>query len=421
MAGPWEEYQQKSEPEAGPWQEYVKPEESFTDKLMRTWPVRLGKAVANAAYSAATLPGDVAAGRVAVDPSNPEFIGRTLDFATMASPLPASTRAGVGWAGAPRTPAAAPIPSREMLEGAADAGYKQVRASPFEVTASSVGDLASKIQTNLERDGILGEFAPDTFAVLKKLQSGEPGAIASGGNLVSAREAFRNASRNFNNPRERLAAERAISELDKFIEAPPAASVLAGAPTEFAKTAADARANYAAARRSETVSDALHEAQLQAGSTYSGRNLDNAARQKFRQLVNSDKKSAGFSDAEIAQTERAVMGSKFGDAARTVGNALGGGGGLAALHSGLAAFGAGTALGGPLFGAAAGIAMPLAGQLLKRGADASTMKQIRILDDMIRSRSPLAEEMPANLALSPAEEFKRYLLIKSLLADQNKR
>jgi hypothetical protein len=418
MAGPWEEYQQQPATE-GPWQQYAPQEKSFGEKLLETWPARLGKAVFNAAHSAVTLPGDVMSGQVAVDPSDPKFIGRTLDFATMANPLPASTRAGVGWAGAPRAPTQAAIPTREALEGAADAGYKQVRSSPFEVQASAVGDMASKIQTNLERDGILAEFAPDTFTVLKKLQSPGDATIATGSGLVSAREALRVAARNQTNAREKLAAERAIRELDQFIEAPPAASVLAGTPAEFAKTAADARANYAAAKRSETVGDALHEATLQTGSTYSGRNFDNAARQKFRQLVTNDRKSAGFSDAEIAQTERAVMGSKTADISRTLGNALGGGGGLGALHTGLAAFGAGTALGGPLVGVAAGVAAPLTGQVLKRGADASTMKQIRILDEMIRSRSPLAETMPQNLALSPAEEFRRYLLVRSLLANQN--
>lgn len=420
MSGPWEEYQKPAQEQSGPWQEYAKPEPSFGEKLLQTWPVRLGKALYGAAESAVTLPGDVFQGKVAVDPSDPTFIKRTLDFATIANPLPASTRAGVGWAGAPRAATEAPIPTREALESAADAGYKAVRGSPFEVKASAVGELASKIQTNLERDGVLAEFAPDTFTVLRKLQNPGDATIATGSGLVSAREALRVAARNQTNGREKLAAERAIRELDQFIEAPPASSVLAGTPAEFAKTAADARANYAAAKRSETVGDAAHEATLQAGSTYSGRNFDNAARQKFNSILKSNK-SAGFNEAEIAQTEKAVMGSKRGDLQRTFGNALGGGGGLGAFHTGLGAAGAGFALGGPLVGAAAGIAAPLAGMALKRGADASTMKQIRILDEMIRSRSPLAEEMPANLALSPAEEFQRYLLIKSLLADQNKR
>ncbi len=61
MAGPWEEYGGPAEPE-GPWAAYQekKPEKKFG--LGDTWPAKLAKSI----YSAATLPGDVVAGKAHV-------------------------------------------------------------------------------------------------------------------------------------------------------------------------------------------------------------------------------------------------------------------------------------------------------------------------------------------------------------------
>lgn len=63
--------------------------------LMDTWPARMVKS----AISAATLPGDVYAGKV--DPLSEEGLARTRELATFASPMPVAMRAGEGMLGAP--------------------------------------------------------------------------------------------------------------------------------------------------------------------------------------------------------------------------------------------------------------------------------------------------------------------------------
>lgn len=379
--------------------------------------VGLVKKAAEAAYSGATAPGDALAGKFNPPPEQPgmwsegdqfrqdqasqEMLNRTQELAGFATPMSAARTAGEGFMGTALKSAPGKIeaPTREALATAADQGYNAVRNSPFAVHASAVSDLAKNIQGGLEKDGILGEFAPDTYTVLNKLQDPASDAFATGGNLVSAREALRQASRNFNNPREALAANRAISELDKFIEKPPEAAVLAGAPAEFAQTAADARGNYAASKRSEQIADALRGADLSTAATHSGGNLDNATRQRFKSILLSDKQSSGFSEPELAQMEQAVRGSTVADTARYAGKFLGGGGGLGALHAaGTGAVG-GYAAAGPI-GAAIGMTAPIAGYGLKKVADASTQKQIQLLDEMVRMRSPLAQQL---LAAAPRE------------------
>jgi hypothetical protein len=82
MADPWE--QDWSKPANAPWeQNWAAPQKSFTEKLGETWPARLAKGI----YSGVTLPGDVYAGKTAVDPADPEFMGRVMDLATVASPM----------------------------------------------------------------------------------------------------------------------------------------------------------------------------------------------------------------------------------------------------------------------------------------------------------------------------------------------
>lgn len=399
MPGPWDQYQSAApaQAEEGPWTQFTPaaPTKSFTEKLGETWPARLAKGI----YSGVTLPGDVYQGNTQVDPSNPEFMGRVMDLASVASPMAPRAATSIESASA--------IPSTDALFSAANAGYKEARNSPLTLDSAAIKDWAKSTQSGLSEKGILPEFAPDTHAVLNQLQTAEPGAVATGGNIISAREALRQASQNYTNPREKLAANEAIAHLDRFIKEPPPQSVMAGYPAAFAATAEGARGNYAAASRASTVQDELEIARRNAAAANSGRNVDNAERQRFNAISKSDKKSAGFNDAELAQMDRIIFGTPTGNALRTGGNMLGGGGGLAAPI--VAGIGASF---NPLLAAA-----PVAGWAMKKGADALTSRNINKLDEMVRSRSPLAEQLMAGpQTMSPAEQSRQTLLIRALMA-----
>lgn len=397
MAGPWEQYGSTpaAAPPDGPWTQYADaPKERY-----QTWPERLARGLASSVQSAVTLPGDVYSGKTQVDPSNPEFIGRTVDFATVGTPMAPKAATSL-------TSSKAALPNADELLASSNSLYSEARAAPLALKADSIRQLAGTIQSGLEEKGILGEFAPDTFTVLKKLQSPADGAHATGSNIISAREALRNASQNFTNPREAKAANQAIAQLDEFIKAPPAESVLAGNPATFAETAKAARGDYAAAQRSNQILGESEIAQGNAAAANSGQNIGNATRQRFNAILKSDKQSSGYSAAEITQMERIRDGTLLGNATRFAGNLLGGGGGLGSVAS--AAVGAGTL--GPI-----GAAAPAVGYALKKFSDASVNRQVRKLDEMTRARSPLAESS-ASTALTPAEHFKREALLRAFLA-----
>lgn len=394
MPGPWEDYAPAAPASDGPWTDYApaeQPKKKFG--LGDTWPARLAKGV----YDAVTLPGDVAQGNVSMmgedGHTNPQVIGRSAELASLASPMSPAARSGIGWAGALKTEKA-PAPTEDMLASASNAGYDAARNSPFEMKASAVGDWAAATKAKLEEKGRLERFAPETHGVLNDLQKGGPDAIATGGNLISAREALREASRNFTNPREKSAAEIAIRELDGFIENPPAQAVLAGDAASFAKTAADARGNFAAKSRSELLSDALQYAEQKAAKNNSGANVGNAERDRLFNIYQSDKKSAGFSPDELAQTDQIIRGTPLANATRTAGNYLGGGGGLGAHVASTTGAGVGAFLGGPLGAAIGAVVPPTVGYGLKKYSDSLGRKEIDLLQEMVRKRSPLGESMP---------------------------
>src|SRR6185295_1282499 len=95
-----------------------------------------------------------------------------------------------------------------------------------------------------------------------------------------------------------------------------------------------ANANWAASKRSnlltgetdKQISGLLPEAQLRAGATYSGRNLDNAIRQRAAAAVKS-KDILGYSDNEVADLKEIAMGTATQNKLRLWANRLGAGGG----------------------------------------------------------------------------------------------
>lgn len=397
MAGPWEAYAPTPEaaPVDGPWAQYGEPKKFG---LGDTWPARLAKSV----YSAVTLPGDVMSGQTAVDPSNPEFIGRTLDLATVGTPMAPKSAASLI---APK----AGLPTAEELKAAASSGYDTARGLGVDIKPEAVAGTIQTLAQTLEKDGINAKLAPKTFGIISELAAPPAGSVATIANLETARRSLGHAAQDFLNPTEKMAAGRAIKHLDDYLGAIPQADVLAGDAAQASKILSEARGNYAASKRSAQINGELDIAEGNAAAANSGQNIGNATRQRFNSILKSDKKSSGFTDAELAQMERVRDGTVIGNLARTGGNLLGGGGGLgAAVTAGIG--GAATAhMGG------VGALAPLVGYGLKKFSNASVERQVRKLDEMTRARAPLSEGM-ATTSLTKAERFKREALLRALLA-----
>lgn len=308
-----------------------------------------------------------------------------------------------------------PAPTAQALREAGSTGYDAARKMGVDYSSDAVASMAGQMRTGLEQEGILAELAPKTFKILEKLQQPPEGSVAPLEGLVAARRALKNARLDFTNPTEKLAADRLIRGLDEFIEGRNASSVVAGPASRAAETLKDANANYAAAKRSDRITGKLEDADLQAGVANSGQNIDNAIRQRARDILKSDKLKAGFNKEEIKAITNVAMGSKSRNALRFVGNLLGGGGGLGAVASGAAGGTAGGMLGGPP-GIAIGAGIPLAGLAAKRSGASLTRRAMEKAGTQTRKRSPLYEEMIKSAEWKAASPAQRSAMFKAFLA-----
>lgn len=363
--------------------------------LADTWPVRMAKA----AWSGLTLPGDVVQGSVSMTGedgrTNPQVISRAAELAMASSP--ASPAAGTGAAIAATVGLAKPAtlavaPTREALLQAANKGYDSARNLGVDISSDAVSGLSQRIQQSLFDQGVSDKLAPKTFSVLSEAAAPPSGSVASISNLDTIRRSLGHAARDFSNPTEQLAAKTAQGHLDDYLAALPVEDVIRGPAPEASKILSEARGNYAAAKRSERVTDAIDAADLQAAAANSGQNIGNATRQRLKSILTSDKQSAGYTGEELAQMEQVVRGTGLGNSTRMAGNILGGGGGLGAVAS--------AAVGGAATGGWGAVA-PLVGFGLKKISDASVNRGVSTLDEMVRLRSPLAEALLKNTQTQP--------------------
>lgn len=363
------------------------------------------------------LPSEVLQGKI--DPNSDEAIGRAVEFATVASPVNPAVR--IGERAIPGATQALrreqpPVPSAEALKDASSAGYNAVRDAGVDYKSDAVRTVAEALQRNLEGDGILGELAPKTFKILDRLTNPPEGSVAPIAGIEAARRSFGNAAKDFSNPTEQLAAKRAVQGLDEFIERADPSAVVSGSAEKVASALRDARGNYAASKRSDTLTGIGDAAELRAAAANSGQNLDNSTRQRLVSLLLDKKRSAGFSAAEREAIEQVARGSGTANFLRGTGNMLGGGGGLGSMVSGSIGGALGSAVGGVPGAAIGATLLPSMGAGMKKVAAALTQRGLSGADEMTRMRSPLYDQAIENAPMVAESAEGRAALLRALLA-----
>lgn len=367
------------------------------------------------AYSAATAPGDVLTGKAQTPYSpgatstqpSPDLLNRATDFASFFGPQSAALRAGEM---IPGELASRSAPSAQELKNVAGAGYDAARASGATVPGQDIADAARQVQQTLQGDhGIIAKTAPKTYAILDELANPPAGAVGTYTGLEAARRGLGAISGEAGT--EGLAGRTAVRGLDPLIDS-------------MAPDAAAARANYAAAQRSNDLTGTLdrantgilERAETRAQASNSGRNIDNAIRQRVASLLEKPSEVSGFSDPEIEALKSIVAGGPAQNTARFVGNLLGGGGGLAHMLTG-AMGGAGAAhLGGGLLETALGAAIPPAiGYGAKTLENTLAQRALGRADEMTRMRSPLADSLLSAGGLWAPSTSRNQAVVRALL------
>lgn len=400
----------------------------------QTWPERAIRGLVGSAVSAATLPGDVYRGRV--DPLSDEAIRRSADLASLATPINPAVRAGdmaiPGMARAGLVAGKARIPTAEELKRVGAQDINAARQSGLDVSASAVADRSRKLQQELFDAGVHPVDAPATYAKLKELESAPSDAIFTASNLQSLRSSFGATAQNFNPnaAKDQMAASRVIQSLDEFLPQLGAQDVLAGSPASTQALFERGRGNYAASQRSNDLTGTLDRArtgilersEARAQAANSGQNIDNAIRQRVEAVLEKPKEISGFNDAELGALDQVVQGGPVRNTARYLGNLFGGGGGLGQFVTSAAGAGMGAGLAsGSSTAALVGAAVPVAtGAISKALANQLAKRDLRLVDEMVRMRSPLYEQLMKDPALlqRPSTAGQQAVLRALLLSAQ---
>lgn len=329
-----------------------------------------------AVRSLADLPRQLIEGAASAPPLTQESVeatvGPALETAMVATPLSPALRGAAAATGVA-------APAVKDIETASHAAYKAAREAELEIAPEAATDLAKSVADDLSKAGYRDFLAPKTFRAVEELKSLKNPTYRD---IEAVRQLLTRAGAD---PVEKDAVRRAIEGIDDFMDA---------LPEQVGQLSKEARGNWSAKRRAETIQDALDKAERQAGSAHSGANTDNAIRQQIKAIRNNPKKSRGFTKEELDQMDAIIHGTTVGNILRTGGNLLGGGGGLGAAL---------TAGGGALAAGPIGAAAPLIGYGLKQAGGASTRRQVEQLLEMIRRRSPVAEQLGATKMPTPAK------------------
>jgi hypothetical protein len=292
------------------------------------------------------------------------------------------------------------IPTGEKLLEAGSNQFNQARNMDVVVKPDFVQKTAADMRAALKDFDPEDANVKDVFRKIDRLDNMTP-SVAGLPPVAVAMNEIENVRKQLSKLRmspdasTREAAKRAQEVLTKNQMGLTAADVISGDAPLYSRTMQDAVGNYGAGKRSAVVTGKQDLAALNAGTAGSGANDDNALRQAMKQLarpINNTNvpagKRLGFNDAEIEAARLAAMGKPVGNIARYVGKLAPTG-----SVSGVLSAGAGYGAAGPM----GAVALPAVGYLAKKIGDMSTKSAVKTLDSLVRSRSPLAQQVAAQL------------------------
>jgi len=382
------------------------------------------KGMASSVKDAATLPGDVATGKVDMnDPAQAKAnAARVLSAAMLTTP---GDMMAPGLTG--KVVQNVTMPARGELKAAESGAYK---AAEDTGTAYSPGSVAGMLRNATTQPGFPDPAAaPLTFGLVKDLANvSAPGGIQDI-IPVNRLETLRQDLGGINEGRDAHAAGRVKSALDDFLENPPEGAAVSGDADAVAGLYGTARANSAARIRADQLAQALQGGERRSATANSGNNEANSIRQRVRSFVDqnnqltgygeNDYRIPGYTDDQNTAIKTVLAGTPVQNAARSTGNFFGKGGGLGRLAATAVSAGALSHVMGPEVGGTLGAMLPTVIGGTARGIDDAYARQgVKGLIDSMIQRSPLYQERAANTPFELPTNASGTALVRALMAQQ---
>ena len=270
------------------------------------------------------------------------------------------------------------IPTSQELRTAASNAYRASEDAGVVLTPDATSRLDQAVRAHMADFGYDPSLQPGGAAVLNALDR-----TAGENATLKGIDGIRRVAGQMGNPMYPSAGALGSGVkgvVDDFTNNLRPGDVLMGDQQGGVNALNQARQLYQRSSKDADLSDALDTANLRAGSTGSGGNINNATRQAARGVLQSRN---DWTPDEEAALRGVITGTPVGNALRQVGKLSPESGGLMMSMDTLFPM-AGHAANG-FGGAMAGAGVPLAGFIAKRAADGMTDRAVSNLGDLIRS------------------------------------
>jgi hypothetical protein len=285
-------------------------------------------------------------------------------------------------------------PDVDKIKDASRAIYKEMddigvnlKDGAFKSFTGSILGLKKKLRINKRR-------TPEAFGVLEEFRKDFD---SPSGRTVTDMEDLRRIAGDLSasaTPAEARIGARMLDEIDDFMDRLPSGAfegLPAGQTIEVGNRYRAARNLWGRARRAELISDAMSKAERQATG------FENGIRNQLRQILNNKKRSRFFTKEELTAMDAVVKGTTEQNVFKLIGRLGFSEGQATNILGGLG----GTALGGAIGGQAGAAAIPFIGQLSRKAAQRSTVKNAKLSDAIVRARNNGKQITEAYLRLTP--------------------
>ena len=280
-----------------------------------------------------------------------------------------NSKAGIGI----KSALADAAPSVEMLKGASREIYSKLDDVGVLIKPKAYNGLVNNISSSIRRMGFNRKIQPKVQGVLDELESlkGQPLKVTE---LEVMRRVAQGAASSLEKSEQAMGLS-VIEKIDDFLSGLSSSQAIGVNAKNVGTMLKDARSLWGRARKSELITQALADAELQASG------LENGIRVQFRQLLKSKKKMKGFSAEEIKAMRKVVQGGKGVNTLKALGGfSLNEGQRTNLLRSAL-----GAGAGASALGAGGLVVLPTIGAVSIRLAEKITSGSANYADDLIRA------------------------------------
>ena len=388
---PWDKYKTET-------QEAEQPQRGVVDKLFgltgeryQTWPERAirGSLESGAELTKKSLTGEYGPTGQGIYQEDPGKVLEAASLGVTAAPEAGLQAARVYETGSRARQTSSALKeeaSPDKLKASSQGSFKAVEDDNLQIHPHVINDFVAQTQRELRKKLVTPNRAEGTYSALEQIKEGNGGVVQ----LMDAREALGEMTP-AEDGKDYFAANHVIKKIDSFLDGLQKEDVISGDPQYTQAMLDHARASWRPYAKLTEIEKGVEVAGHRAAATGSGANIENTLRQEIRKILDSDKRSRGYSPEAKAKMEEIVQGTFASNLARKVGK-YAPTGSVSAIPTILAYLAKGKLIGG---------ATAAAGFLGKSLGEALTRDQISKLEDLIAAESPLGRSIVKRIQEQP--------------------